>query len=454
MTHQELVPIPQPPEKLFLGNLLELDRREPVQGLVRLAERYGPIYQLRVRDRRMIVVSGFGLVDELCDQNRFDKTVDGALLKVRAFTGNGLFTARTEDPDWSRAHNILLPNFSDRAMASYHAMMVDIASQLAAKWDRLNSEDEIDVARDMTSLTLDTIGICGFDYRFNSFYREGNHPFVRAMVNVLSTAMAQLRRLPLERFVRRGQDHAFAADIAFMNQTVDRIVQDRREDKDREGGAKANSDLLNSMLEGVDRKTGERLDDLNIRYQIITFLIAGHETTSGLLSFAINALINHPEVLERAYAEVDRVLGPDPSVLPTSAQVNQLNYITQILKETLRLWPTAPAFSVHPYEDTVIGGKYPIGKSDHVLILLAGLHRDRTIWGDQPERFDPDNFSPEAERARPANAWKPFGNGQRACIGRQFAMHEAALVLGMVLHRFRLIDHTRYKLKIKGNADD
>ena len=90
------------------------------------------------------------------------------------------------------------------------------------------------------------------------------------------------------------------------------------------------------MLEGVDRKTGERLDDLNIRYQIITFLIAGHETTSGLLSFAINALVNHPEVLERAYAEVDRVLGPDPSILPSSAQVNQLNYITQILKETLR----------------------------------------------------------------------------------------------------------------------
>src|ERR1700679_2269490 len=101
MTHRELVPIPQPPEKLFLGNLLELDRRGPVQGLVRLPEGDRPPYQLRVREPRLIVVSGFGLVDELCDQTRFDKTVDGALLKVRAFTGNGLFTARTEDPDWS-----------------------------------------------------------------------------------------------------------------------------------------------------------------------------------------------------------------------------------------------------------------------------------------------------------------------------------------------------------------
>ncbi len=84
-----------------------------------------------------------------------------------------------------------------------------------------------------------------------------------------------------------------------------------------------------------------------------------------------------------------------------------------------------------------------------VRILLPALHRDRSVWGERAEVFDPDNFTPAAERDRPANAWKPFGNGQRACIGRQFAMQEAALVLGMVLHRFKLIDHTRYKLKIK-----
>ena len=241
----------------------------------------------------------------------FRQIVEGALLKVRAFGGNGLITADTADPDWSKAHNILLPNFSQRAMQSYHAMMLDIAGQLVDKWARLNPDDEIDVTRDMTSLTLDTIGACGFDYRFNSFYRESNHPFVRAMVNALRTAMAQFWRLPLEHFIRRQQDAAYQADIEYMNSMVDRIIRERRL-----GTVMAldKSDLLNSMLSGIDRKTGERLDDLNIRYQIITFLIAGHETTSGLLSFAINALINHPEVLARACAEVDRVFGPDPSL--------------------------------------------------------------------------------------------------------------------------------------------
>ncbi|MGA2410104.1 MAG: cytochrome P450, partial [Candidatus Binataceae bacterium] len=445
MAQQELAPIPQPPETPLLGNLLAFDRKGPVQGLVRLAKEYGPIYLLKVRGHVMVVISAYGLAHELCDQSRFGKSVDGALLKVRAFAGNGLFTADTTDPDWSKAHNILLPNFSQRAMQSYHAMMLDIAGQLADKWDRLNPDEEIDVARDMTSLTLDTIGACGFDYRFNSFYRENNHPFVRAMVNALSTAMAQLQRLPLERFIRWRQDAAYQADIEYMNGMVDRIIRDRR----MENGEAGKPDLLNSMLAGTDRKTGERLDDLNIRYQIITFLIAGHETTSGLLSFAINALVNHPEVLQRAYAEVDRVLGPDPSVKPTYVQVNQLGYITQILKETLRLWPTAPAFSVRPHEETVIGGKYLIKQNFQVMVLLPALHRDQSVWGERAEAFDPDNFAPAAERSRPAHAWMPFGNGERACIGRQFAMQEAALVLGMVLHRFKLIDHTRYKLKIK-----
>ncbi|MGZ3680557.1 MAG: bifunctional cytochrome P450/NADPH--P450 reductase, partial [Ktedonobacterales bacterium] len=183
--------------------------------------------------------------------------------------------------------------------------------------------------------------------------------------------------------------------------------------------------------------------------QIITFLIAGHETTSGLLSFALYYLLKHREVLARAYEEVDRVLGADLSATPTYSQVTKLRYITQILNESLRLWPTAPAFALYPYEPTIIGGSYAVDKSHELMVLIPMLHRDRTVWGDDAEEFNPDHFSPEAEQHRPANAFKPFGNGQRACIGRQFAMQEATLVLGMLLQRFELIDHTDYQLKIK-----
>jgi cytochrome P450 / NADPH-cytochrome P450 reductase len=115
----------------------------------------------------------------------------------------------------------------------------------------------------------------------------------------------------------------------------------------------------------------------------------------------------------------------------------------------LRLWPPAPAYGVAPIKDEVIGGKYKLKKGTFVLVHVLALHRDPSVWGPHPDAFDPENFSREAEAARPVNAWKPFGNGQRACIGRGFAMHESALALGMILQRFKLIDHQCYQMVLK-----
>jgi cytochrome P450/NADPH-cytochrome P450 reductase len=441
-------PIPGPPKKPILGNMLDVSASAPIQNLIELARELGPIFRLDMMGKPLTVVSGFALADELCDESRFDKAVGGALHRVRTISGDGLFTAYTSEPNWSRAHNILLPNFGDRAMQGYHPMMLDVAEQLMLKWERLNPDDEIDVVHDMTALTLDTIGICGFGYRFNSFYREDNHPFVDAMVDALEISMSQ-RGLPFEEIFTRPRQARLAGDAQYLNKVVDQIVHDRKEARAAQGDEPQKKDMLDYMLAGVDRKSGERLDDTNIRYQIITFLIAGHETTSGLLSFATYFLLSNPDVLAKAYDEVDRVLSTDLSVKPTMKQVNALTYVQQVLKESLRLWPTAPAFALRPYNDEVIGGKYALKARSQVVLLLPALHRDPSVWGERAEIFDPDNFAPERERARPTNAYKPFGNGQRACIGRQFAMQEATLVVGMMLQRFRLIDHTRYQLRLK-----
>ena len=133
-----------------------------------------------------------------------------------------------------------------------------------------------------------------------------------------------------------------------------------------------------------------------------TFLIAGHETTSGMLSFAIYFLLNNPHVLQKAYEEVDRVLGRDINAKPTAQQVNQLVYIGQILKESLRLWPTAPAFGLYPYQNETIGGKYKLRKRTFVTVLTAMLHRDQSVWGPRAEVFDPENFAPDREAKMPA----------------------------------------------------
>src|ERR1700726_5238817 len=168
-----------------------------------------------------------------------------------------------------------------------------------------------------------------------------------------------------------------------------------------------------------------------------------------MFSCTLYALLKNPEVLRKAYEEVDRVLGPDIDAKPTYQQVAQLTYITQILKEALRLWPPAPAYGIAPLKDETIGGKYKLKKNTFITVLVMALHRDPSVWGPNPDAFDPENFSREAEATRPVNAWKPFGNGQGACIGRGFAMHGAALAIGMILQAFKLIDHHRYQMHLK-----
>src|SRR6202171_1332081 len=441
----KLSPIPHPPTKPVVGNMRSLNSTTPIQNMMRLAKELGPIYWLDMMGAPLVVVSGADLVDEISDEKRFDKSVRGSLRRVRAVGGDGLFTAHTNEPNWSKAHNILMTPFGNRAMQSYHPSMVDIAEQLVKKWERLNGDEEIDVVHDMTALTLDTIGLCGFDYRFNSFYRRDYHPFVESLVRSLETIM-MTRGIPLEGIWLKKRRRSLAQDVAFMNKMVDEIVAERRKNAEAAEGKK---DMLGAMMTGVDRATGEQLDDVNIRYQINTFLIAGHETTSGLLSCTLYALLKHPEVFRKAYEEVDRVLGPDINAKPTYQQVTQLTYITQILKEALRLWPPAPAYGISPLKDETIGGQYKLKKNTFVTVLVLALHRDPSVWGPNTDACDPENFSREAEAARPVNAWKPFGNGQRACIGRGFAMHEAALAIGMVLQRFKLIDVHRYQMHLK-----
>ncbi|PGV50978.1 NADPH--cytochrome reductase [Bacillus cereus] len=430
--------IPQPKTDGDLGNLLLLNKEKPLQSLMKIADQMGEIFKFETPNQVTRYVSSQRLVKEVCDESRFDKSIGPALKNVRSFAGDGLFTSWSYEKNWKKAHNILLPIFSQQAMKGYHAMMVDIAMQLIQKWERLNADEHIDVPEDMTRLTLDTIGLCGFNYRFNSFYRDQPHPFIMSMVRALDESMSQLQRVNPDDPLYKEKKFQLQKDIQYMNGLVDKIIADRKISGEQ------GDDLLAHMLNGKDPETGEMLDDENIRYQMITFLIAGHETTSGLLSFALYFLVKNPHILHKATEEATRVL-IDP--VPTYRQVKQLKYITMVLNESLRLWPTAPAFSLYPKEDTALGGEYLLKQGEEIKVLIPQLHRDKTIWGEDVEGFRPERF--ENPSTIPQHAFKPFGNGQRACIGQQFAIHEATLVLGMMLKHFDFYDHENYELDIK-----
>ncbi len=247
-------PIPRPDGQPILDNLLTVDRTAPLQSLMQLAREQGPIFSLDMMGTPLVVVSGAELVAELCDETHFDKAVHGPLRRVRAIAGDGLFTADTRAPNWGKAHRLLMPTFSQQAMLDYLPMMTDVASQLCLKWQRLNADEDIDVVHDMTALALDTIGLCGFGYRFNSFYRQDFHPFIDALTRTLETSMVR-RGLPFEDIVLRRRIAQVERDAAYMNGLVDEMIRERRRNADDQ----APGDLLGYMLSGVDKLTGERL---------------------------------------------------------------------------------------------------------------------------------------------------------------------------------------------------
>lgn len=439
----ESATIPQPMPDPVLGNIRDLDPTAPVQSMHRLARTWGPIYQLSLPGGNVVFISSQALVDELSDEKRFEKAELQVIENVREFAGDGLFSARGDEPNWGKAHRILMPVFSPVAMRDMFDGMHDIADQMLTRWERFGDGAVIDVSDNMTRLTLDTIALCAMGYRFNSFYQNESHPFVGALTRALAEAVGRTARHPLQTKLMLPTRHRFAEDIRLMHQVADNLIAQR---KNGVCGV-VKKDLLSRMLEARDPVTGEGLSDENIRYQMVTFLAAGHETTSGLLSFALYFLVKHPDVLARARAEVDEVLGTDTARFEHLAQ---LPYLEQILKETLRIWPPSPGWSRRPLEDTVIGGKYFVKRHQPLSVLPHMLHRDPKVWGEDPERFDPERFAPEAAAKLPANAWKPFGTGARACIGSQFALSEAHLCLVSMLQRFDLVeDDPSYQLRIK-----
>jgi cytochrome P450/NADPH-cytochrome P450 reductase len=410
---------------------------------MRLGRTYGAIFRLALPGGSIVFVSSQELVDELCNEERFDKKVHRGLTEIRDFQGDGLFTAHTNEPNWAKAHRILMPAFGPIGLRDMFDQMLDIGDQMLLRWERFGENAIIDVPDNMTRLTLDTLALCAFEYRFNSFYQNEMHPLVGALIGGLTEALARAKRPDVATRIMLLSNRRYEADVRLMHETADRLIAERK----RDPNASSKKDLLNRMLQTHDPVTGEGLSDENIRYQLVTFLIAGHETTSGLLSFTLYFLLRNPRVLSAARSVVDQVLGNE---MPRVEHLPKLRYVEQVLMESLRVWPTAPAFALRPYQDTTIGGRYPVTTEDTLMVLLPMLHRDPTVWGTDVEAFRPERFDPEAEAKLPPNAWKPFGNGQRACIGRPFAMQEALLVLSMILQRFDLIaDDPAYELRIK-----
>ncbi|KAJ7154351.1 fatty acid hydroxylase [Mycena crocata] len=436
------VPIPQPPAIPFIGNVTALEKDVPLYSFSLLAKTYGEIYQLNLLGRNLVSVSSYALVNEVSDDTRFQKRVTGGLFEVRNLVGDGLFTAQPDEPNWGIAHRLLMPAFGTLAVKGMMEEMRDISNQLLLKWERFGPEAIIDPSEDFTRVALDAIAYCSMSYRLNSFYTEQQPEFTVAMGDFLAESGLRANRPRVLQAVMRGTTAKYEADIKKMRDLADQIVATRK------AHPIPKHDLLDTMLNSRDPKTGEAMSAESISQNLLTFLIAGHETSSGMMTFMVYFLLKNPDKMRKLRAQVDEVLGDRPVQYEDFAK---LPYLIAVMRETLRLAATAPMRATCSLEDTTIGGgKYAIKKGTTIAIQAWEMHRDPAVWGDDAEEFRPERMLDGKFEALPPNAWQPFGFGARACIGRAFAWQEVTLVMASIVQKFdlSLVDPS-YTLAIK-----
>nr|BAL05159.1 cytochrome P450 [Phanerodontia chrysosporium] len=425
MTH----PIPTPPTVPLLGHATLIDHDFPMGTNALWAREYGEIFRMCFPGRTVYVVSSYELVHEASNDELFRKSVGGPLAELRSSVGDGLVTANVPgEENWGIAHRVLMPCFSTISLRNMFDDMVDVVSQLVLKWERFGPHYRIDPAEDFTALTFEAISLCSMSYRMNPFYNSAMHPFAAAVVDFQVECMARSRRGKLLNALIRSAKTKFEQDRDLLMQYADEILEDRKAHPIEK------KDVLWTMINRADPVTGKKMTDLSVKQNLLTLLMAGHETTSGMLTFGMYHLLKNPEAMRKLREEVDTIIG-DRAM--TADDLSRLPYLVAVMREALRLSPSAPARIVQAMEATTLGGgKHAIAKDDTLLIATYVSQRDPAIWGPDAEEFRPERMLDGKFEALPPDAWQPFGAGIRSCIGRPFAWQEVQIVLVSLMQRF------------------
>lgn len=442
-TAEPAAELPRPGFRLpLLGDILTTDFAKPCQRLAQQARELGPVFEQKLFGYPAIIVSGVEAVEQVNDESLWEKHTGHSLMKLRPLAGDGLFTAFNSEPNWAKAHRILAPAFTKSAMANYHGAITATVRELVDSWSE--TQTWIDIPTATNKLTFEIIARAGFSHSFGSMTDADDDPFVAAMVRELSYANRRTDVIPwFERVFRRGDHHRHLADLAHAHTVVDDIIDARKTNPRREY-----RDILDLMLDSVDPDTGETLDTVNIRNQILTFLVAGSETSANTIAFALHYLSAHPEIADIVRVELDERWPTKEFPAIGYEDVAKIRSLRRVVDETLRLWPTGPGYFRRAKQDTTLSGRYRFKKKDWVLVLLLAAHRD-PAWGHDADQFNPDRFLPDNVRRLPPRVYKPFGTGPRACIGRQFAHHEIAVALALILHQYDLEPDPVYHLDVR-----
>jgi cytochrome P450 len=410
--------IPGPPRHWLFGNLKEFGR-DQLESMTRWAREYGDVVSVRFGPRRVVFLNHPDLVEEvLVNQNRkFIKHY--RLRQTRRTLGHGLLTSEGEF--WRSQRKLAQPAFHRERIANYARVMVDYTERMIALW----SDGQVrDAQADMMHLTLEIVAKTLFDAEIGSDTADASaamETLMRAFIARTGSLMTPPHWIPtpvnlrVERAIRR------------LERILAAVIAERRAIKSDRG------DLLSMLLEAQDEESGRRMSDRQLRDEVMTLFMAGHETTANTLAWSWVLLARHPEALARLDRELTEVLG-DRS--PTVADLPRLKFTESVVHETLRVYPTVWVLGREAIEPVELGG-YQIRPGTTLFMPQWVIHRDPR-WFDAPETFRPERWLDPGIQKLHRYAYFPFGGGPRICIGNNFALMEATLILATIARQFRL----------------
>ncbi|MFD5142053.1 cytochrome P450 [Streptomyces sp. NPDC058401] len=418
----------------LLGSLADL-RADALGTYERARERHGDVVLITagppgLRTELHCVFSAEGAQQVLASQAANFRKDNAIYQEVRDALGNGLLTS--QDEDYLRQRRLVQPLFTKRRVDGYaDAVATETAATLAA-WEAAPG-GVVDVADEMMTLALRAVAriLFGTDVDATADVVDRSFPVITAYVMRRGYSPVNIPRdwpTPGNKRAAAAMDELYAV--------CDGIIAERRSGSGS-GSNKGDGEDLLSLLAAASSADDGEFDATELREQVLIFLLAGHETTATSLAFSLHLLARHPGFQDRARAEVTEVLGDRT---PGAADLDRLPYLTRVLKEAMRLYPAAPVLGRRSVAAAEVDG-YTIPAGADVIVAPWVTHRHPGYWPD-PERFDPDRFTPEAEAARPRYAWLPFGGGPRACIGQHFSVLESVIALAMLLraYEFEAVD--------------
>ena len=413
---------PGPRGRAALEGLREL-QGSPLAFLSRVAAQYGDLVRYPLGPWEFYVATHPDHVGRVLQENQraYSKdTFQYNLLKI--VTGNGLLTS--DGAFWLRQRRLAQPAFHHRRLEALDALITAAVADMLEGWEQMAARGEpIDVAAAMMQVALRIVG----QALFSIDIREEADALAQAVLVVLDHIVERARTLGLAPdWLPTARNRRFRDALGTLDRVVYATIAQRRQ-------ANGGDDLLSMLLAARDEETGEGMSDRQVRDEVMTLLIAGHETVASALAWTWYLIARAPEVERKLHAEVDAVLGERP---PSAADLPRLTYTRQVFEEALRLYPPAWIITRKAMAADVLGG-YHIPAGALVILSPYVTQRRPDLW-ENPEAFDPERFAPARAAGRPRFAYFPFGGGARLCIGNHFALIEAQLIIASVAQRFRL----------------